>query len=295
MFLKRSTLSFAVGIVQISAHKDLPLDFVFRGPQVGSRHLLYLRLVVLGGLGPLLLGVEDPPQVLLRLLADVLLLLADADDLLSGLEGLSHDLREGLLVQVCLLGQLHVVVGDALVEHPCDLLEDLVEVLLELGSEAVEELVDVLLDLLPVYLGQVALHLLVDPPYQLLQALHLPLQLLELTHHLLQLYVDQILHELLLQLLHRLPPAHPLHCRVHPRPLHLHALPGERLGTRHLLRVHNLVQLLLCEGRLQYLRVVDSDNLYLLLRLIEGVDDRSSPIRHSANGVIGNINSFLFV
>lgn len=69
-------------------------------------------------------------------------------------------------MKICFLGQFHVVISNALVEHSSYLFEDLAEVLLKLRSKAIEELLNVLANLVSVDLGQIGLYFLVDPANQ---------------------------------------------------------------------------------------------------------------------------------
>ena len=121
--------------------------------------------------------------MLFGLLGDRLFAACELHDVLCGLEGLGDDLREGLLVQVGLLCQFHVVVSDTLVEHARHLFENLAEVLLKLRGEAVEELLHVLADLVPVDLGKIGLYFLVDAANDSLQLFDLLLKFLKLPHH----------------------------------------------------------------------------------------------------------------
>lgn len=102
-----SALTLSACEVQVGSHEHLPfgLGLGFRlGFEVGARDFLQFGLVVFGGLLPFLLGLEDAAEVLFGLLGDCLLAASQLDDVFSGLEGLSDDLGEGFLMQICFLG-----------------------------------------------------------------------------------------------------------------------------------------------------------------------------------------------
>lgn len=222
-----SGLPLPAGEVQIRSYEYLSLGSVLGcGSWFDERdgNVFGALFVLLSGFGPLLLGLEQFAQMLLCLFADGLFLPADFLDVLGCPEGFSDNLREGFLVHVGLLGELHVVVGNPLVEDPSNLFEDICEVLFELWGELVEEFLNVVLDLLAVDLIEVLLDLHADATDHSLQLLHLLLQLAELLHHLLQLGVDQVFDELLLHFLQGLLPSFQLDRRVNACSLHLHPL-----------------------------------------------------------------------
>lgn len=276
--ISSSALTLAACKVQVGSHEHFPFSFGlgFRlGLEVWTRDFLQPGLVVLGGLLPFLLGLEDAAEMLLGFLSDCLLAARQLHDIFSGLEGLCDDLREGLLVQVCLLCQFHVVVGDSLVEHAGHLLENFAEVLLKLRGEAVEELLHVLADLVSVDLCKIGLYFLVDAANESLQLLNLLLEFLELPHYAFELDVDEPFHELPLHFLHGLLARLQLNGGVHPSSLHLNGffLLGSLLG------VDDLVEPLLSEGRLQQFRVLHLDDFYLFLGAVERIEDGGSVVR----------------
>lgn len=156
-------------------------------------------------------------------------------------------------MQLSFFCQFHVVVGDSLIKNSRNLFEDLIKVLLELRSQHIKHFVCMLLNLLPVNLRQIILHFLINPFYQPLQVFDFSFKLLKLPHYTLQLYVDQILYEFLLKLLHVLFCIFGLNSRMNSQPLMFNCLVDNGLGWSSLFRINNFIKLVFSKGRLQYL------------------------------------------
>ena len=75
-------------------------------------------LEVLDLFAPPFLAFQYLLESIVGLFAHFLFFLADVDDLIGKLERLVDDLGDGFFVELCLLGQLKVVVVDSLLEHP---------------------------------------------------------------------------------------------------------------------------------------------------------------------------------
>ena len=161
-------------------------------------------LKLLDLLVPSLLTLQNLLHRIFSSLADSLLLLADVDDLVRKLECFCDNLCQCIFVKFCFFCQFEIVVRNPLLEDSRDLFEDLDEVFLKLRSQGIEQLLNFVFYFSAVYLFKVALDFIVDPMNDLFQLFHTLLELIEFSHDLLELYVNQILHKFLLHFLHRL-------------------------------------------------------------------------------------------
>ena len=165
IYIIGSPLPPARWVIEVCPHKNLCFAFTFallwlplRLPQTRRGHVPKRGLIVLCWLGPPFLWLEYFSKMFFCAFTDALLPPSYLNDVLGCLECLSDYLGQRFLMELCLLGQFHVIIADSLLEDSRHLLENLFEIFLELRSEAVEELLHIESDFLSIYFGKTAFH-----------------------------------------------------------------------------------------------------------------------------------------
>ena len=128
------------------------------------------------------------------------------------------------------------------------------------------------------------------------QLFHTLLELVEFSHDLLELYVNQILHKFLLHFLHRLLTCFDPHRRMNSSSFDLYFCFGLwHFEMATFLGIDDVVHFLLSENRLQKLTVIELDDLDFLLVFVENIQNRRGGLWYLLDLAVRDISIFLLV